>query len=109
MRVVLCSGMISISSTRRLKGPQRPVQNETARATVLASMSSVDLVVVFGEDTPLELLQTLRPDALFKGADYTLDRVVGADLVQGYGGRVELIEIIPEQSTTRIVDRLSSV
>jgi D-beta-D-heptose 7-phosphate kinase/D-beta-D-heptose 1-phosphate adenosyltransferase len=72
-------------------------------------MSSVDLVVTFAEDTPLSLLEALRPDALFKGADYKLDEVVGADLVHGYGGRVELIEIVPEQSTTRIVDRLSSV
>jgi D-beta-D-heptose 7-phosphate kinase/D-beta-D-heptose 1-phosphate adenosyltransferase len=105
----LVVGLNSDASTRRLKGPQRPVQNEAARATVLASMSSVDLVVTFAEDTPLSLLEALRPDALFKGADYKLDAVVGADLVRGYGGRVELIDIVPEQSTTRIVDRLSSV
>ncbi len=96
----------SDDSVRRLKGEQRPVQTESARATVLASMSSVDLIVIFGEDTPIELLQQLRPDVLFKGADYTLDTVVGADLVQGYGGRVELIEIVPEQSTSNLVSRL---
>ncbi len=96
----------SDDSVRRLKGEQRPVQTESARATVLASMSSVDLIVIFGEDTPFELLQQLRPDVLFKGADYTLDTVVGADLVQGYGGRVELIEIVPEQSTSNLVSRL---
>ena len=72
-------------------------------------MSSVDMVVTFSDDTPLALLEVLRPDVLIKGADYTLDQVVGADLVHGYGGRVELIEIVPEQSTTRIVDRLGSV
>ncbi len=105
----LIVGLNSDASVTRLKGPQRPLQNEAARATVLASIASVDLVVTFGEDTPLALLETLRPDALFKGADYTLEQVVGADLVQGYGGRVELIEIVPEQSTTRLVDRLSSV
>jgi len=105
----LVVGLNSDASTRRLKGPQRPVQNEAARATVLASMSSVDMVVTFSDDTPLALLEELRPDVLIKGADYKLDQVVGADLVHGYGGRVELIEIVPEQSTTRIVDRLSSV
>jgi len=105
----LVVGLNSDASTTRLKGPQRPVQNEAARATVLASMSSVDMVVTFSDDTPLALLEELRPDVLIKGADYTLDQVVGADLVHGYGGRVELIEIVPEQSTTRIVDRLGSV
>lgn len=105
----LIVGLNGDASVKRLKGEQRPLQNEAARATVLASMSSVDLVVAFSEDTPLGLLGTLRPDVLFKGADYALDEVVGAELVRGYGGRVELIEIVPEQSTTRIVDRLSSV
>ena len=75
-----------LNSVKRLKGPTRPLQNETARATVMASLSPVDMVVLFAEDTPLELIQILRPDVLVKGADYSIDQVVGADLVQSWGG-----------------------
>ncbi|HSV30195.1 MAG TPA: D-glycero-beta-D-manno-heptose-7-phosphate kinase, partial [Candidatus Omnitrophota bacterium] len=80
----LVVGLNSDASVGRLKGPSRPVQSEAARATVLASLASVDLVVIFGEDTPLRLIETLRPDVLVKGADYTVATVVGADIVMGY-------------------------
>jgi len=102
----LVVGLNSDSSTRRLKGPTRPVQPEAARAAVLASLTAVDLVCVFDEDTPLELLTALRPEVLVKGADYTHDTVVGADLVEAWGGRVMLAELLPGHSTTATVARL---
>jgi D-beta-D-heptose 7-phosphate kinase/D-beta-D-heptose 1-phosphate adenosyltransferase len=102
----LIVGLNSDASVGRLKGPERPLQNELARATVMASIGAVDLVVLFGEDTPMELLQALRPDLLVKGADYTLDKVVGADLVQGYGGRVLLVDLEPGHSTTGTIAKM---
>ena len=102
----LVVGVNSDASVKRLeKDGQRPVQSETARATVLASLASVDLVVVFGEDTPLALIEALRPDALVKGADYRIETVVGADLVQSYGGRVVLAELLAGHSTTDTIRR----
>ncbi|MGF1630456.1 MAG: D-glycero-beta-D-manno-heptose 1-phosphate adenylyltransferase [Kiloniellaceae bacterium] len=103
----LVVGLNSDASVRRLKGAARPVQGEAARAAVLASLASVNRVVIFGEDTPLALIEALRPDVLIKGADYSLDQVVGADIVQGYGGRVVLIELSPGHSTTATIERLS--
>jgi len=91
---------------RRLKGPERPVQGEAARAAVLASLASVDALVAFEEDTPLRLIEALRPHVLVKGADYTLSSVVGADAVLGYGGRVLLAELSPGHSTTATIKRL---
>jgi D-beta-D-heptose 7-phosphate kinase / D-beta-D-heptose 1-phosphate adenosyltransferase len=102
----LVVGLNTDESVRRLKGPDRPIQNETARAIVLASLGAVDLVVPFAEDTPLELIRALRPDVLVKGADYRLDQVVGADVVQGYGGRVLLAKVIPGHSTTGTIGRM---
>jgi len=95
-------------SVKRLKGPTRPLQNETARATVMASLAQVDLVVLFAEDTPLELLQALRPDVLVKGADYTIDQVVGADLVQSWGGTVLLVGLQAGHSTTGTIRRMNT-
>jgi D-beta-D-heptose 7-phosphate kinase / D-beta-D-heptose 1-phosphate adenosyltransferase len=89
----------------RLKGPSRPVQGEVARATVLAAVKSVDAVVIFTDDTPLQLIETLRPDVLVKGADYTLKTVVGADFVLAGGGRVVLAELLSGHSTTDTVKR----
>jgi len=94
------------AGARRLKGAGRPVQAEAARAAVVASLSAVDLVVVFDQDTPEALLRALQPDLLIKGADYTVDTVVGADLVQDWGGRVVLAELLPGHSTTATVTRL---
>jgi len=104
----LIVGLNSDDSVSRLKGPERPIQQELARATVLASLASVDGVVLFDQDTPLELLQELRPDVLVKGADYAISEVVGADLVQSYGGRVVLAELVPQQSTTKLVGKMRS-
>jgi D-beta-D-heptose 7-phosphate kinase/D-beta-D-heptose 1-phosphate adenosyltransferase len=96
------------ASVQRLKGPTRPVQHEVARATVMASIGAVDLVVLFDEDTPLELIEALRPDILFKGADYRLDQVVGGEFVRSYGGDVSLIDLEAGHSTTGIIKRMAT-
>lgn len=96
----------SDASVARLKGSARPVQNEAARVEVLSALSDVDGVVVFSEDTPLALIDEIRPDVLVKGADYTLDTVVGADRVASWGGRVVLAELAPGFSTTNTINRL---
>jgi D-beta-D-heptose 7-phosphate kinase/D-beta-D-heptose 1-phosphate adenosyltransferase len=95
------------ASVQRLKGPTRPVQSELARSTVMASIGAVDLVVLFDEDTPLQLITALRPDLLFKGADYRVDQVVGGELVQSYGGSVSLIDLEQGHSTTGIIKRMA--
>ena len=102
----LIVAMNSDASVRRLKGASRPVQPEAARAAVLASVAAVDLVVIFEEDTPLALLDAIRPDVLVKGSDYTHDTVVGAKEVESWGGRVMLADIKPGHSTTATVMRL---
>ena len=94
------------ASVRRLKGPTRPVQTETARATVMAAMEAVDLVLLFGEDTPLEIITALLPDVLVKGADYKPEDVVGADVVQAHGGRLVLIPLEAGHSTTGTIQRI---
>ena len=91
------------ASVKRLKGPTRPIQDEQARAEVMGAIKGVAAVVLFDEDTPLELIQALQPDVLIKGSDYTVDRVVGADIVQAAGGRVVLADLSPGQSTSRLV------
>ena len=96
------------ASVRRLKGPTRPVQNEDARAVVMASLSPVDMVVLFDEDTPLELIRALRPDVLIKGADYTVDQVVGGDLVRAWGGQVLLVDLREGHSTTGTIRRMAA-
>ncbi len=102
----LVVGLNSDASVRRLKGPTRPVQPEAARAAVLASLAAVDLVCVFDEDTPLELLKAIRPELLVKGADYAIQDVVGGDLVASWGGKVMLANLLPGHSTTATVARL---
>jgi len=101
----LVVGLNSDESVRRLKGDHRPIQSEDARAQILVSMTDVDVLSVFATDTPLELIEQLRPDVIFKGSDYLLDEVVGADVVMRYGGRVELIDLIDGQSTTSLIKR----
>jgi len=102
----------SDASVGRLKGKGRPVQDAAARAAVLGSLADVDLVVVFGDepreaDTPILLIEAIRPDVLVKGADYTEDKVVGADIVKSYGGKILLAELTPGQSTTATIARLA--
>ncbi len=95
------------ASVARLKGPGRPVQSEAARAAVIGSLAGVDLVLIFAEDTPLALIEALRPDVLVKGADYTEATVVGADIVKSYGGRVVLAVLAPGHSTTSTIARMA--
>ena len=101
----LVVGLNSDASVKRLKGAGRPVQDETARAIVLASLAMVDLVVIFGEDTPERLIRQLRPDVLIKGADYKREEIVGADFVASYGGEVVLADLVPDHSTSDLVAR----
>ena len=104
---VLIVGLNSDASVRRLgKGADRPVTPEAARARVLAGLAAVDCVVLFDEDTPLELITRLQPDVLVKGADYSRDAIVGADLVESRGGRVVRVPLVHGYSTSSIVERL---
>lgn len=103
---VLVVGLNSDASVRSLKGAGRPVQPLAARAKVLAGLHAVDFVAVFDEATPLELIKIVRPDVLVKGADYRRDQVVGADFVEGYGGRIHLAALQEGQSTTSLLERL---
>jgi rfaE bifunctional protein nucleotidyltransferase chain/domain len=103
----LVVGVNTDASVRRLgKGSERPLTGETARARVLAGLEAVDCVVLFDQDTPLQLIQALAPDVLVKGADYSADRIVGADWVEARGGRVVRVPVVPGFSTTALVERL---
>jgi rfaE bifunctional protein nucleotidyltransferase chain/domain len=104
----LVVGLNSDASVARLKGSSRPLQNEVARAAVLLGLRSVDAVVRFDEDTPLELIRALQPDVLVKGGDYTPETVVGRDIVEGRGGRLALIPFLVGHSTSRIEQRIRS-
>src|ERR1700712_3912107 len=101
----LIVGLNSDASVKRLKGETRPVQDERARAEVLAALEAVDLVVLFEQDTPIDLITQIRPNVLVKGADYTREQVVGYEIVEACGGEVVLIDILPGHSTTSLVDR----
>jgi D-beta-D-heptose 7-phosphate kinase/D-beta-D-heptose 1-phosphate adenosyltransferase len=102
----LIVGVNADESVRRLKGkkdPSRPINTERDRAEMLGGLECVDAVVIFGEDTPAELIAAIQPDVLVKGAEYSVDKVVGADVVQGRGGRVVLVQMVDGKSTTAIV------
>jgi D-beta-D-heptose 7-phosphate kinase/D-beta-D-heptose 1-phosphate adenosyltransferase len=101
----LIVGLNSDNSVRRLKGHSRPVNYEDARAQVLAAMRYVDMVVIFASDTPEELITHIRPDVLIKGADYTVDDVIGSGFVLSYGGQVKLAEFLPGFSTSRTISK----
>jgi D-beta-D-heptose 7-phosphate kinase/D-beta-D-heptose 1-phosphate adenosyltransferase len=103
---VLVVALNSDASVGRLKGSERPLVPQDDRATVLAALGFVDAVTIFDEDTPLEILQGVRPDVLVKGGDYTLDDVVGREVVEASGGRVVLVPLTPEKSTTALVERI---
>jgi len=102
---VLIVGLNSDASTRRLKGQGRPINPAESRADVLAALEAVDLVVVFEQDTPLELIKLVRPNVLIKGADYAREEVVGHDVVEATGGQVILVELVPGHSTSNMVRR----
>ena len=103
---LLVLGLNSDVSVRRLKGPKRPLIGQDERAHILAALDCVDYVVVFDEDTPYELIKALHPDILVKGGDYSLAGVVGRELVESWGGRVELIRFVDGKSTTMLIDRI---
>lgn len=102
----LVVGLNSDDSVRRLKGPSRPIRGEADRAYVLAALECVDQVVTFSEDTPLELVNRLRPDVIVKGGDYAEDTIVGAREVTSWGGRVIVVPLTPNQSTSKIIERM---
>lgn len=102
----LIVGLNTDASVRGLKGEGRPVNSEMARAVVLAALETVDAVILFAEETPIKLIEAITPDVLVKGADYTIDKVVGADVVQKSGGRVVLVDLVPGQSTTGMIERM---
>ena len=104
---ILVVGMNTDASVRRLKGPKRPVVSEDDRAFVLASLKPVDFVCLFDEDTPLELIKAILPDVLVKGADWAVDAIVGKDVVEAAGGKVQTIEFVPNRSTTNIIQKIS--
>ena len=104
---LLIVGVNSDASTKRLKGNNRPVNNEHSRSLLLASLLMVDAVVIFEEDTPLNLITSLQPDVLVKGGDYTIDQIVGAKEVQALGGRVVINPIVAGFSTTGLIEKIN--
>ncbi len=103
---LLVLGLNSDASVRRLKGPKRPLISEDERAHILAALNCIDYVTVFEEDTPLELIKSIKPHILAKGGDYSLDDVVGREVVEEYGGRVELVSFVDGKSTSSIIDKV---
>lgn len=104
---VLIIGLNSDESTRRLKGKGRPIIPQEDRAYILASLAMVDYVSIFDEDTPLELIKLIKPGVLVKGGDYKPDEIVGRDFVEQQGGKVLTIPLVPNRSTTEIIDKLT--
>jgi D-glycero-beta-D-manno-heptose 1-phosphate adenylyltransferase len=104
---VLIVGINSDASTKRLKGDNRPINNEHSRALIIASLLMVDAVVIFEEDTPLQLITSLLPDVIVKGGDYTLEQVVGAREIIALGGSVVINPIVPGFSSTGIIEKIN--
>ncbi|HDI59575.1 MAG TPA: D-glycero-beta-D-manno-heptose 1-phosphate adenylyltransferase [Desulfobacteraceae bacterium] len=103
---LLVVGLNSDASVGRIKGPRRPITPQEQRAEVLAALACVDRVVIFDEDDPLRLIQTIRPHILVKGADWAEADIVGADFVRAHGGRVETIVLVPGVSTSAIIQTI---
>lgn len=102
----LVLGVNADASVKRLKGENRPVNNETSRSLLLAAQLYVDAVCIFEEDTPMELIRAIKPDVIVKGGDYTPETVVGADFVQSYGGEVAIVPLVAGFSTTKLIEDL---
>ena len=105
---VFIVGLNTDSSVKRIKGPNRPLQDQESRAISLSALVFVDYVVMFGEDSPLELLKIIKPNILVKGGDYQIEAIVGFDLVSSYGGKVISLPLVKGYSTTSIIKRISS-
>lgn len=103
---VLIIGLNTDSSVKKLKGNHRPLQNETSRATILASLQFVDAVVLFDEDTPYNLISHIRPAVLVKGSDYKPEQIIGYDILQTYNGEVKTIDFVPGYSTSAIEEKI---
>jgi D-beta-D-heptose 7-phosphate kinase/D-beta-D-heptose 1-phosphate adenosyltransferase len=103
---VLIVGLNSDTSVQRLKGKDRPINSESDRARILDALKPVDYVVIFEEDTPLRLIQTVKPDVLVKGGDYKVEEIVGSEFVISYGGKVEIIPFVEGKSTTKIIQKI---
>ena len=101
----LAVGLNSDASVRRLKGPSRPINPAEARAEVLSALEAVDATTIFDEDTPLALINAIRPDVLIKGGDYRPDQVVGKDEVESWGGRLVIVPLVEGHSTSAMVER----
>jgi D-beta-D-heptose 7-phosphate kinase/D-beta-D-heptose 1-phosphate adenosyltransferase len=106
---VLIVGLNSDASVKKLKGDSRPVNNENSRALIIASLIMADAVVIFNEETPIELIKMIKPDVLIKGGDYNLDTMVGSKEVLEAGGRVEIIPIREGFSTTGIIEKICKI
>ncbi|MCX5715455.1 MAG: D-glycero-beta-D-manno-heptose 1-phosphate adenylyltransferase [Candidatus Omnitrophica bacterium] len=104
----LIIGLNSDASVRRLKGSDRPATKQADRAEILAGLEFVDYITIFNQDTPLKLIKQIKPDVLVKGADWKKSRVVGKDIVEAYGGRVELIKYLKGYSTTGLLKNISN-
>ena len=105
---VLCIGLNTDASVKRLKGENRPINDENARALLLAALDFVDAVVPFDDDTPYELIKQVQPDVLVKGKDYKPEEIAGYDIVTAKGGRVVTIDLVPGYSTTNIIGKAKS-
>jgi D-beta-D-heptose 7-phosphate kinase/D-beta-D-heptose 1-phosphate adenosyltransferase len=103
---LLVVGVNGDDSVRRMKGPNRPVVNQDDRAAVLAALAAVDYVSLFDEDTPFELIRAIVPDVLVKGADWSLEAIVGKDVVEAAGGTVQTLEFLPNRSTSSIIQKI---
>jgi rfaE bifunctional protein nucleotidyltransferase chain/domain len=103
---VLVVAINSDASVKRIKGERRPINNEADRALILKSLKSVDAVLLFENDTPLEVIETLLPDVLAKGADWDLNKIVGKDIVEANGGRVQTISFLEGRSTTGTIEKV---
>ena len=104
----LVVGLKSDSSVEKLKGKDRPIQKENARATVLLALKDVDIVIIFNEETPIKLIELIKPDVLIKGGDYKIDEIVGAEFIQQNGGRVVLSDYKNGHSTSDIIRKIES-
>jgi D-beta-D-heptose 7-phosphate kinase/D-beta-D-heptose 1-phosphate adenosyltransferase len=104
---ILVVGLNSDNSVKRLKGPERPIKDEKSRASILAALSSVDVVIIFEDDTPISLIKAVQPDILVKGGDYKKEQIVGADFVERTGGQVVIIPFLEGHSSTDLINKLN--
>ncbi len=106
---ILVVGLNSDNSVKRLKGEKRPIYSQKERAYMLSSLSCVDFIVIFEEDTPYNLIKSLKPDVLVKGNDWELDKVVGRDIVEKEGGKIFLISVLENYSTSMIIEKIKKL